>query len=250
MITTPEVIIMAIFLIFCRIGGCIMILPGFSTLYVPMKFRFCIAMAFSIILFPFLWDMIYQQVFADRSYYLQLIIMESYLGLLYGFVVRMYTLGLQFLGNMISTAISLNLQLGIGISESSPETSVSAFIGVIGLLALWITDFHHHIFYELVKSYEISPIGQKINFDNILFSFVSVLQMTFTIMLRLAGPFLFFCVVFNVSIGLLNKLVPQIPVYFISTPYMLGLGCFLLYLLIEIIIHHISHSFQSIFEAI
>ncbi|WP_173021051.1 flagellar biosynthetic protein FliR, partial [Candidatus Liberibacter asiaticus] len=56
-------------------------------------------------------------------------------------------------------------------------------------------------------------------------------------------PFLFFYIVFNISIGLLNKLVPQIPIYFISTPYLIGLGSLFLCLSIEIIVYQFSHSF-------
>ncbi|AHA27764.1 flagellar biosynthetic protein FliR [Candidatus Liberibacter americanus] len=249
MTITPEIIAMSIFLIFCRIGGCITILPGFSTSYVPIRIRLWIAISFSIVLFPFLWDMIYPKVFAEKSDYLKLIMMESLLGFLYGFIVHMYTLGLQFLGNTISTAIGLNLQMSMGISETTPETSFGSFIGVMGLLVLWVTDFHHHIFYEMVKSYEITPIGnyQYIRFDNILFYITNLLQKIFIIMTRLSGPFLFFCVVFNFSIGLLNKLVPQIPVYFVSAPYMIGLGCLIFYSLVEMIIYQISHSFKLVF---
>ncbi|MBL0848498.1 MAG: flagellar type III secretion system protein FliR [Candidatus Liberibacter ctenarytainae] len=246
----PEVIIMSFFLIFCRIGSCIMLLPGFSAPYIPTQVRLIISMALSVILFPFFWDTIYPHTFIDRAYYLKLIIMELSLGGVYGFFMRVYTLGLQFLGNIISSSIGLNPPPGMSVVEATAETSFSSFIGVVGLLALWTTDFHHHIFYALVQSYKITPIGGQIDLNNILVSLTNILQETFTVMLRLSNPFLFFCIVFNFAIGLLNKLVPQIPVYFISTPYMVGLGYLFLCSLIEIIIHQISYSFQTIFNNI
>ncbi|AKK20384.1 flagellar type III secretion system protein FliR [Candidatus Liberibacter africanus] len=243
MIIPPEIIIMSLFLIVCRIGSCMMLLPGLSMAYIPMQVRLCFAMAFSIVLLPFLWDTIDIQNFEDRSYYLKLVMLELFLGCVYGLSIRVYTLGLQFVGGVISTAIGLNLQPSMGISDSMSETPFSSFIGIIGLLALWVTDFHHYIFEALVKSYGTIAIGKEVDFNGIFFSFVDMLRMTFIIMLRLSGPFLFFCIVFNISIGLLNKLVPQIPVYFISTPYLIGLGSLFLYLLIENIVHNFARSF-------
>ncbi|CAL9914529.1 Flagellar type III secretion system protein FliR [Candidatus Liberibacter solanacearum] len=247
MIASPEIIIMSLFLIFCRIGSCIMFLPGFSMPYVPIQVRFFFSMTFSIVLLPFLWDTIDLQIFADRAYYLKLVIVELFLGFVHGVLVRIYTFGLQFMGSVISTAIGLNLQSSMGISDSIPETSFSSLIGTIGFLALWIIDFHHQIFYALVKSYGTTPIGKELHFDNIFSSLINILQMTFITMLRLSSPFLFFYVVFNISIGFLNKLVPQIPVYFISTPYMVGLGFLFLYSSIEMIIYQFIHSFNGIF---
>ena len=56
------------------------------------------------------------------------------------------------------------------------------------------------------------------------------LAQTTYIMLRLASPFILFNgLIFNIAIGFINKLAPQIPVYFISTPYLLMGGLFLIY---------------------
>ncbi|WP_333948054.1 flagellar biosynthetic protein FliR [Candidatus Liberibacter brunswickensis] len=234
---------MYLFLIICRIGGCIMFLPGISMVYIPMQVRFYFAVAFSIILLPFIWDIIDIQKFEDRSYYLKLVMVELFVGCTYGLCMHIYTLGLQFVGSVISTTIGLNLQPSMGISDSNLETPFNSLIGTICLLALFIMDFHHHIFYAIVQSYLTVSIGEGFDINDIFPSFVSIFQTTFIIMLRLSSPFLFFFIVFNISIGLLNKLVPQIPVYFISTPYMIGVGSLFLYLLIDDIIYHFSHSF-------
>jgi flagellar biosynthetic protein FliR len=46
---------------------------------------------------------------------------------------------------------------------------------------------------------------------------------------RLASPFLAYGLIFNLAIGMVNKLAPQIPVYFISIPFILTGGLILLY---------------------
>jgi flagellar biosynthetic protein FliR len=47
--------------------------------------------------------------------------------------------------------------------------------------------------------------------------------------LRIVSPFLVFAIVVNFAIGLVNRLTPQIPVFFISGPLVIGLGLALFY---------------------
>ena len=48
-------------------------------------------------------------------------------------------------------------------------------------------------------------------------------------MLRLASPFIVYGLIFNLAIGMVNKLAPQIPIYFISIPFILAGGLLLVY---------------------
>jgi len=66
-------------------------------------------------------------------------------------------------------------------------------------------------------------------------------------MLRLASPYLIYGLIFNISIGFINKLAPQIPVYFISTPYLLMGGLFLLYFSIAAMISQFGQSFAALY---
>ncbi|MBX4421401.1 flagellar biosynthetic protein FliR, partial [Mycobacterium tuberculosis] len=47
--------------------------------------------------------------------------------------------------------------------------------------------------------------------------------------IRIAAPFIVFAMVVNLAVGLINKLTPTIPVYFISMPFVLAGGLMLLY---------------------
>ena len=47
--------------------------------------------------------------------------------------------------------------------------------------------------------------------------------------LQVCSPFLVFAITINFVFGILNRLAPQIPVYFISAPFIVGGGLMLLY---------------------
>jgi flagellar biosynthetic protein FliR len=80
-----------------------------------------------------------------------------------------------------------------------------------------------------------------------LITMTDTLRATTNVMLRLASPFLIYGLMFNVAVGLINKLAPQVPVYFISTPYLLMGGLFMLYLSIAALIRQFADGFGPIF---
>ncbi|MDE1991623.1 MAG: flagellar type III secretion system protein FliR [Rhizobiaceae bacterium] len=249
MITDPQGTILALFLAFCRIGGCIMVLPGFSSGRVPQQIRLLVSAALSMAILPLLWDTIYPAVSkGDPGTYIGLIFTESLIGLMYGMMARLYTLGLQFAGTVVSMLIGFNSPGGADIIEDSNETALTNLISFCGLMMLFILDFHHYVLQALVDSYRIIPFGGHLDLRTSLISVTDTLQTTTFIMLRLASPFLLYGLMFQLSIGFINKLAPQIPIYFISTPYLLMGGLFMLYLSIAAMISQFSGAFLSVFN--
>lgn len=252
MITDPQGTILALFVAFCRIGGCMMVLPGFSSGRVPTQIRLLLSVALSMAILPLLWSTIYPAVAnsgsSNGSSYIGLIFSETIIGLMYGMMARIYTLGLQFAGTVISMLIGFNAPAGSDIIEDSSETSLTSLISFCGLMVLFILDFHHYVLRALVDSYTIIPFGGHIEPRAALISITDTLTTTFFIMLRLSSPFLLYGLMFQISIGFINKLAPQIPIYFISTPYLLMGGLFMLYLSIAAMINQFSNAFLTVFN--
>ncbi|GAJ94970.1 flagellar type III secretion system protein FliR [Agrobacterium rhizogenes] len=248
MISDPQGTILALFLAFCRIGGCVMVLPGFSSGRVPPQIRLLLAAALSMAILPLLWNTIYPEVSKSSATYISLIFTETVIGLMYGMMARLYTLGLQFAGTVISMLIGFNAPGGMDVIEDSNETSLTSLISFCGLMILFVLDFHHYVLQALVESYSVIPFGGHVDVRASLISVTDTLATTTFIMLRLASPFLLYGLMFQISIGFINKLAPQIPIYFISTPYLLMGGLFMLYLSIAAMISQFSGAFLSVFN--
>ncbi|HEX8044353.1 flagellar biosynthetic protein FliR [Rhizobium sp.] len=248
MISDPQGTILALFLAFCRIGGCVMVLPGFSSGRVPPQIRLLLAAALSMAILPLLWNTIYPEVSKSSATYISLIFTETVIGLMYGMMARLYTLGLQFAGTVISMLIGFNAPGGMDVIEDSNETSLTSLISFCGLMILFVMDFHHYVLQALVESYSVIPFGGHVDARASLISVTDTLATTTFIMLRLASPFLLYGLMFQISIGFINKLAPQIPIYFISTPYLLMGGLFMLYLSIAAMISQFSGAFLSVFN--
>ena len=248
MISDPQGTVLVLFAIFCRIGSCIMTLPGFSSARISMTVRFFLAFAVSMAMTPLLFDALYPRVSVGGSTLVGVIVAEILIGMMYGLVPRLYVLGLQFTGSVVSMAIGLNTPGATDILEDTSENQMTNLISFGGLLLLFMMDFHHVVFRALVDSYTVMPLGGMPDSQKMLITLTDTLSQTFMLMLRLASPFMIFGLMFNVAVGLVNKLAPQVPVFYISTPYLLLGGLLLVYFTIAAMVMQFAQNFPMIFN--
>ncbi len=248
MITDPQGTVLALFLAFCRVGGCMMVLPGFSSARVPPMVRLFAALGLSMAVMPMVWDIIYPKVSGGTQIaYINLILSESVIGVMYGMLARFFTLGLQFTGTVLTQMIGFNAPPAPDILEDAAENQLTNLISFGGLMVLFAMDFHHMVFRALLESYMQMPVGGALQIQKLLISLTDTARVTTLIMLRLASPFIIYGLIFNISIGMINKLAQQIPIYFISTPYLIAGGLFMLYLSIAAMLKQFADAFPSIF---
>jgi flagellar biosynthetic protein FliR len=219
-ITDPEGTILALFATFCRIGGCFMVLPGISTARVSLRIRLFLSIAISIAIIPLMWDQIYAATRVGNSAYVVLIASETFIGVTLGLIARYIMLGLQFSGAALSASIGFNAAPSGAILQNEPQGAI---------VLLFISDFHHLVIQTIVNSYDFMPIGTGFEVRMALVTLTDTLGETFLLMLRLASPFIVYGLIFNLAIGMVNKLAPQIPIYFISIPFILAGGLLLIY---------------------
>ena len=248
MIQDPEGVVLALFAAFCRIGGCIMVLPGFSTARLPTTIRVMIAVVVTIALLPVMWDLIYPRIRGTTPDYMLLCVFETLIGVVLGMIARFYALGLQFLGTVITMMVGLNTPPAGDILEDTSEGQLTNVLTFAGLMVLFMLDFHHQVFIAIADTYRTLPPGTVFDPQKALVSLTDTLTATFYVMLRLASPFILFNVLFNMAIGFINKLAPIVPVYFISAPYLVMGGTILLYLSVAAMLSLYADAFGPIFR--
>ena len=248
MITDPQGTVLALFAAFCRVGGCFMLLPGFSSARLTVQIRLFLAVAVSMAVLPILWDTIYPRTSGSLDSYLSLIVFETLTGAVIGLIARYYVLGLQFAGTVLTMMMGFNAPPTPDVLEDTAENQLTNLLSFAGLMVLFMLDFHHVVMRALVESYNVMPIGAGFNPQGALITLTDTLSQTFMIMLRLASPFILYGLVFNVSVGLINKLAPQIPIYFISLPFIIMGGLFLIYFGISSLLEIFAAGFIPVFR--
>lgn len=248
MITDPQGSVLALFLLFCRIGSCFMVLPGFATARIPVTVRLFVSLAVTMAVLPIMWDTIYPRIGAsDPGALVVLIVSESLIGVMFGLIARLYVLGLQFAGAVIGSSMTLTMPGSVDVMEDTSESALTAFVTFSGLMVLFLLDFHQVVIKALIDSYGAMPIGTLVSGQKMLITLTDTLSQVFMIMLRLASPFLIFGVMFNFAVGLVSKLSPAIPIYFIATPFALMAGIFLMYLAIAAMLRLFADGFGPVF---
>jgi flagellar biosynthesis protein FliR len=222
--------VLSVFVLFCRIGSCLMLMPGFSSDRVPVNVRLFLALAVTLGLTPLLSDDV-QSSFVNASpiELMKLILSEVLTGILIGFLGRIFFAALETLATAIAMGIGLSSALGAPIDEMEPLPAISTLITLTATVLLFLMDLHWEILRGLVASYRALPVSEGFGTQFGLVQIADCLSKAFFLSLRVSSPFIAFSVIVNLSVGLANKLTPQIPIYFISTPFVVAGGLFLFY---------------------
>lgn len=225
----PQVLL-ATFLIFCRIGTCLMLMPGFSSPRVPVRVRLFLAVAVTLALAPVLVTNVQEATPGDSPVVLLgLIASEMLVGAIIGLMGRMFFLALQFAGSAITMLIGLSNTPDAHIDEGEPVAAVTGLITMTASVLIFVADLHWEVLRALLDSYSAVPVAKELaaNFGTI--KIVDALSDSFLLALRITAPFIVYSLMINLMFGVLGKLTPQIPVYFISVPFVLAGGGMILY---------------------
>ncbi|MGE0211645.1 MAG: flagellar biosynthetic protein FliR [Parvibaculaceae bacterium] len=226
--------VLAAFLLFCRIGACLMLMPGFSSLRVPGQVRLYIAIAVTLALTPLLVGHTRPVVTGATPLTLAMLVFTELLtGALVGLLAAFSFLALQFMATAIATYVGFSILPGLGVDAPEPEPSLASVVTIAATLLFFVTDLHWEVLRALVGTYSALPVGGIFTIQPGLIQVADRLSETFLVALRLSGPFVVYGIILNLAIGITNKLTPQIPVYFISLPFVLAGGLFLLYFTID-----------------
>jgi flagellar biosynthetic protein FliR len=239
-------VVIAAFLAFCRIGACFMLMPGLSSVRVPLQVRLFLAVAATGALLTFLWDRIYPFVDARPAVLAPMIASELLIGGLIGALTRLYMEALRFIGAGIAMLVGFNSMGGTAVEEAEPQAALAAIISLSALLLLFVFDFHHEVVRALIASYQVAPVNIFFNPQAALIDVADTMSDAFFLVLRLGSPFVAYAILVNLTIGFVNKLTPQIPIYFISQPFIIAGGLVLLYFAIGTMLSLFADGFADL----
>ncbi len=218
------------FLLFCRIGGCLMFMPGFSSSRIPAQIRLFLAFAITLALAPILLPDLSKAV-AELSpgRDLQLLMSEVTIGSLIGLMGRMFFFALDFMGAAIASFTGFSNLPGIPLETAEPNQTLAALITLTATVLFFITGLHWEVLRGLLASYRVLPVTGGYGAQFGLIQFSNALSDAFVLALQISGPFIIYSIAVNLLFGIINKLTPQIAVYFISLPFVILGSLFLLY---------------------
>ncbi len=216
----------AFVLVLARVGCACMLLPGIGEVELPATVRAGFALAFSLMLLPVLAPLL-PPAPADVAGAVAMVAAEVAVGLWLGWLARLAMLALPMAGQVIAGMTGLANVLQPDAQLGPQSSSLARMFSLAAPVAIMAAGLHALPLAALEGSYRTLPPGLALPSGDVAQVVVAAVGASFALALRLAAPFVLAGIVWNVALGLLTRLVPQLQIYFAAMPGQI-LGGFLL----------------------
>ncbi|MEN3383601.1 MAG: flagellar biosynthesis protein FliR [Hyphomicrobiales bacterium] len=230
----------AFILMFARIGTMVMLLPGVGELSVPARVRLVVALILTAVLFP-LHQAAYTMDLRSPGPVLIALGQELLIGVVLGMTARLTISALQVAGSVIAQQLGLGFVTAVDPTQGQQGIIVGNFLTLLGITMIFATDLHHLVIAGLHDSYRLFAPGEIPIVNDVTQLVIRTTADAFRVGIQLSGPFLVFGLVFNVALGVLSRLMPQMQVYFVAVPLSIMIG----YLILLVVVGAMMGAFLT-----
>ena len=249
-VAPPGAEVFAVLVVFVRIGTAIAFLPGFSAIYVPMRLRLLLAVLISLLVTPALADVLPAMPRTPVALGL-LLLGEATIGLFLGCTARIAFAALQIAGSYTALLASFANALVQDPIVDQQSSTIAGFFTTLGVVVLFAADLHHLMLRALVDSYAVFLPQAGLPIGDVSAAIARAVADSFALGVQLAAPFVVVSLVYNIGMGLLGRLVPQLQVYFFGLPLQLALQiCVMMLTISGIMLVFLNHFGRSILAAL
>lgn len=224
-------LVAAFLLTFARIGTMVMLMPGVGELNLPSRVRLAIALVLTAVILP-AHQGAYQVDLKELGPVLVMLFQEIFIGAVLGMTARLAVSALQVAGSVVAQQLGLGFVTAVDPTQNQQGMLVGNFLSVLGVTLIFATDMHYLVIAALNDSYKIFQPGLMPLMGDVAKHITQIITTSFRIGIQIAAPFLVFGLLFNVGLGVLSRLMPQMQVFFIGLPLSILLGLMLLVLVI------------------
>jgi len=210
-------------LVFARVGAMVMLLPGFGESNIPTQVKLSIALLLTFIILPLHRNAYHVDVTSLSSLGV-LMVHELIIGIVLGATARVTLSALNVAGSVIAQQLGLGFVTSVDPTQGQQGQILGNFLTILGLTLLFTTDSHYLVIAALSESYRIFAPGELLPTGDVAQLATTAFAAAFKIGLQLSAPFLVFGLVFNIGLGVLARLMPQMQVYFVGVPLAIMVG--------------------------
>jgi flagellar biosynthetic protein FliR len=207
-----------------------MLMPGFGSARIPPQVRLFLAVSVTLALAPLLIPVVEGDLSkVTPPAIAQLIVSETLIGAVIGIMARLFFLALQFMGTAATMLVGYSGMADPPIEENEPAPAIATILTLTATVLLFSTGLHVEVMRALVASYSVLTVVDMFNPQFALSKVTDAASESFILIAQLLSPFLAYSLILNFLFGIMNKMTPLIPVYFISAPFIMAGGLLLLY---------------------
>jgi flagellar biosynthetic protein FliR len=240
--TTVAGLIFGYFLVVARIGSALIFMPGFGEVQVPMRARLAFALVLSAALYPITpVTLIVPENTVKVALFLAA---EVTIGLWIGLTARVLLSAMQFAGYQVGQVSGLANAFGPSLGSFEGATLVATLLLLGSVALIFASNTHHLILRALIHSYSVFPPGLVMPAD-LAKQIVKVGSHSLYIGTAVAAPFFIMGLVLNLGMGLANRMMPQLPVFFVAGSLLITVGMLVLLVAIPSMLEFFLNDFAA-----
>jgi flagellar biosynthetic protein FliR len=230
----PDVAI-AFMLTFARVGTMVMLMPGIGEQLITARARLSFAFLLTLVLFPLTRTIL--PAVGQPTAAIGLLIGEIAVGLLIGLAIRMVVGALQTAGTVVAQQLGLSFAMTVDPAMGGQQASIGNLLTLLGITLIFAADLHHLAIAGIRDSYTLlPPVGVPSTGDAATLAIRAAGQ-GFALAVQISAPFIAFAILFNLGLGVLSRLMPQLQVFFLAMPATILVGMLLLLATVGVMMH-------------
>lgn len=222
----------ASFVVFLRIGTVVALMPAFGETSVPMRVKLGLSVAFTLVVAP---AVALESPALSWASFVRFAGSEVLVGAILGAGLRLFVVALQTAGSIAAQSTSLAQMIGGSVE---PVPAMGYVLMVTGLAIAVTFGLHVKAAALMINSYIVFPIGTLPQGGALAEWGSGQVARSFRLAFSLAAPFVIASFLYNVTLGVINRAMPQLMVAFVGAPFTTFTGLALLLLSANGIILH------------
>lgn len=179
---------------------------------------------------------------------LWLALQQILIGIALGFTMQFAFAAIRTAGELIGLQMGLSFATFFDPASNLNMPVLARFMDLLALLLFLTFDGHLWLISMLVDTFHTLPVGNNPINTNAFLALARAGGLIFINGLMLALPVITMLLTLNMSLGLLNRMAPQLSVFSIGFPITLSVGILLMALLMPLIAPFCEHLFSEIFN--
>ncbi len=210
-------------LLFARLGSVMMLAPGWGEQPAPATMRLGAAVLVTAVLAPTLGGRV-PPMPANVLDGVPLLVSEIVIGLMLGGGARLMMSALQVAGATAGISSGLGFAQQLDPMANQTATIFSGFFSLLGVVLVMSAGLHRVMISAAADSYNVFPAGTFPPIGDASMFVISAVANAFRLGIQIAAPVLVFSLIFNIAIGLVSRLIPQVQVFMVAQPLSVLLG--------------------------
>jgi flagellar biosynthetic protein FliR len=203
-------------LVFSRVGAVAFLLPGVGERYIPARYKLAIALILSGSVFTARIDISTLPSGSEVQYWI-FMLQEASIGIVLGLTIRSAIFSLQICGSVIAQSSSIAQIFGGSVSNDAQST-ISNILTISGITLLMSSGFLETVLEFIIFSYSLGGLQINGGREGILSFVLKLMSNAFNLAFQLSLPFLALSLLYNITLGAINRAMPQLLVSFVGAP--------------------------------